>query len=596
VPPKRRTPVETAGAGSAPPEKKSWEPPPLPRCATSVSSRQELNRLEAVHQRRRLLAEEYGRLDFHGFGGDVDGLRAFLAHKYSGSSARGWRIAIAPDKLGLAPVTFQEFCAGMRRTGYAGHSKSLWRALTAGKSRVALWDFEPDLAEELDEMIQGLWTCFPNGALEAWKALRRKHVGRATWREFEDFFLDKEERELLPEDTVVELRRVFEMLDVSGRGSISRDDFRFLDHWAQLRLGKTVEEEPVVEEPESPEPWSPPPKRPPQEPGLVEFREYCERNFGSAARAWRVALDLKGRGVLSLGDLGKGCRGMGWKHSHSHLYSELCAAGGGVATLRALDPLAGAAMDSFRAALSEKLHGDVYSFWSGYLDRGDCGTARLADFVSAAVQELGVEVDAAKRVFLMLDTTCTGWIAVTELNFIHTFESSLPSLSMASTLTGSGKFGASGTFGSTEGRPNQNKMYTTGASSAPTLRNTGFSSVPTIRQMGATAPAFRSPSVTSRAMQHRNFAQSTMLKKRWLKDAVLDHCQKAAKEQEEISKERRRQHRREVRDLCPKEYKEIFRCTSSFYLEGVRKIKGLHTDAEEPEEGTESHENSSAAR
>merc|ERR1712232_714078 len=172
-------------------------------------------------------------------------------------AARGWRTAIAPDDAGVKPATKMEFCQGLKRIGFAGNGMSLWKAIskrTRGQS-AGLEDLEPDLALQLDALAR-LWIeRYERGAFEAWPELRREHTGRATLLEFATFLDDQD---LMPDEMDLDLRRIFDVLTYNSCTTLTRDDLRFLDHWAHRRLGgpDLKEETPKVEEEQH---YTPPP-------------------------------------------------------------------------------------------------------------------------------------------------------------------------------------------------------------------------------------------------------------------------------------------------------------------------------------------------
>lgn len=544
---RKERPLLIGGYASQCTERPQWVPPPLPRCASEVPRRYELGQREALRQRRRLVSEEYQRLDFHGLGGDVEGFRAFLAHRYGGS-ARGWRIAIAPDKVAVNGVTFQEFCTGVKRAGYTGHAKTLWKELSKGAANaVALSDLEPDLAAQLDTCAKSIVDNFMGRSVMAWKAMPRAHGGRASFDEFKAFFEDTEEHELLSEDAHVDLRWVFDAIDIKGRGYITCEDLQFLDQWAHQRLGAVaVFPADFQDVREDPEPWSPPSRRKGPEPGLEDFRLHCNRMFGSCARAWRVGLDVKGFGLLSPSDFGKGCRSIGWKHPHHDLWCELSAAGAGVVTLRALDPETAQAIEHFKDVAQSK-YGDLDSLWFQLLDPGATGAVSRTEFVADVVRELDIGADAARRLFTVLDTAQTGWIAATELGFLETFESALPPQRSLS-------------------RSNDDSQITTcllsASSSLPSLKASSSRSLP----WSPVRTEAWCPAKSNRAQQHRFFANTHMLKHRWLRGAVLERCQYGSKDMLRSA----RQHL--GNDMRSTPEKDIFRTTNAFYREGVRRI------------------------
>jgi hypothetical protein len=271
--------------------------------------------------------EEFDFHDRHGQGGDIAGLRAFLRHKF-GNAARGWRMVIAPhgdheahdySRAGVKATLFSDFCAGLKRIGYAGNGMTLWKELTQGKNQAWLEDLDPKLGDSLDAVAEGIFDVYPGGTQQAWNEIERDHVARATADEFEQFLYD---RELLP-DVKLSVRQVFECLAFSGRGTLTLEEFRFLDHWAARRLKKQLPEKIEPKQKEERTPWSPPPPKPPHVPDLKDFRKFLEQKFGSPARAWRVAIDLKAGGSVSPAEFGMACRQVGWLHPHKDLWNEL---------------------------------------------------------------------------------------------------------------------------------------------------------------------------------------------------------------------------------------------------------------------------------
>jgi len=196
--------------------------------------------------RSRLAQEELDVLDFHGASGDIHGLRAYLAHR-RGCSARCWRQEIAPDEFGVQPATKGEFCRAMQHMGFPGQAYSLWHALSEGRARVGLEDLEPELAEMLDKTCKGLRKRFPGGAADAWQQLEREHLCRATFGEFMALVI---ERKMVPPASQGQqtIWRIFETLDVNGRGTITLEDLRFLDRWALHRYGVPLPVEEKAEE------------------------------------------------------------------------------------------------------------------------------------------------------------------------------------------------------------------------------------------------------------------------------------------------------------------------------------------------------------
>lgn len=519
----------------------TFKQPELPRCALIGMPRHlELWKQDVVELKQRLRDQEFAHHDFHGCGGDVDGLRAILAHKYA-NAARGWRIAFAPDELGVQPVKFNQFCMGCRRIGYSGNARALWRALSAKTSGISicLEDLEPRVSANLDEIAKGIVDLFEGGAVSAWEELVHEHALRSDFDEFEQFIHEQEV--LQPGDmTQKDMRGVFDVLDIEGRGTITCEDLCFLDHWAARRLGVPLP--PRAERPPAErERWSPPPPRKPREPGLEDFREHLVRKFGSMTRAWRVALDVKGCGTLRPSEFGVACRALGWLHPHEQIWQELRDAGDGMVKLRALDPETAQAFDTANENIILKF-GDIYTFWTEILDRDGSGTVSRTEFIREACDALELDRDVAKRIFAALDTADTGWIAFTEVGFLEAFDG---------------------------GRPSRESTKPAESSSQ------GSSAVRWWDQLMAPASISQEsrgniwdPSRSSRSIQHRAAANSHAMKHRWLRQAVLERSHGSTHSL----------HSSLSRSLTgnltrPKSDTDIFRETNEFYREGVRLLK-----------------------
>eukprot|EP00927_Polykrikos_kofoidii_P025359 TRINITY_DN22799_c0_g1_i1.p1 TRINITY_DN22799_c0_g1~~TRINITY_DN22799_c0_g1_i1.p1 ORF type:complete len:591 (+),score=125.56 TRINITY_DN22799_c0_g1_i1:36-1808(+) len=546
----------------------------LPRCATVNPSRYKQHEKQAKNIRRRLRDEEMQRLDFHGFGGDINGLRAFLAHKH-GSAARGWRRIISTDETGVRPVTFNEFCRALQRAGYGGQSLTLWRSLSKGSTTVGLEDMEPELARQLDGMVRKWCKTFSDGgSLEAWEELPREHAGRVTFDEFSNFIKENSLNPRPPFD----VRRVFDFLDVHGLGSLTREDLRVLDHWASRRLDAPLPEEEEVEN-SSEEEWAPPPSQQVRPPGLKEFRQYLERRYGSAARAWRVVLDCKCSGFLMPSDFGMGCRQAGWKHPHAPLWRELREAGGGLVTLRALDPETVEAIDKLNDAIRASFQ-DIYVFWGELVDPQGTGAVSCAEFTTGVARELGLDAATARRVFACLDTQNTGWVAMTEIGFLDICDAerpnldggslnSFPSAASGVSARGGSAIGIGGIGFGSPSSPGTSSFHSTGlfAGTAGELSATSLStpslSVPSRGSMQVLRP--------TRCALQRSFSQSHMSKHRWLGGASLERCLHASKKMPPTKK------------FPWTKDRDIFRCSNEFYREGV-KLLTAQRPAEETDE------------
>eukprot|EP00928_Gymnodinium_smaydae_P038027 TRINITY_DN26318_c1_g3_i1.p1 TRINITY_DN26318_c1_g3~~TRINITY_DN26318_c1_g3_i1.p1 ORF type:complete len:635 (+),score=75.25 TRINITY_DN26318_c1_g3_i1:100-1905(+) len=540
----------------------SAPPPYVPRCA-AVPEKFERWQKQAQKNLARMKEEQRSALDFHGFAGNIDGLRALLAHMHKGGSVRGWRTAIAPDEVGVQPVTFIEFCMGMKRIGYGGLAMTLWKELSKGSGghHASLADLEPDLALHLDVVAKKWIKKYPGGAFEAWNDIRREHRGRCNYEEFFDFLI---EAELLPgrKGPKVDVRRLFAALDMSGLNCVTKQDLHFLDHWAAKRLGATLPEEDIVPKEEA-KPWEPPPVIPPKVPGLAEFREYLKLHYGTPARAWRMMIDVKVQGSVSPSEFGMACRQAGWKHPHGALWKELRDAGGGVACLRGLDPETCQAIELFNEAIGEK---GVHTFWEE-LDPLHTGSISRTEFLSDTAEEYNLSAEEAALVFDCLDTQETGWITVCELGF-------LDAAAHSGALDG-GLQGGRANAGMSQSQSFISTVHSVASSkSEPTLRATrpslsGASMTGSMKPSSpeksltqttfASAPSDKGPVWRhTRSIGRIGYLSSHLLKHRWLASESVHRHLYSSREVPPTEK------------LPWTKERDIFRSSSEFYREGVK--------------------------
>jgi len=204
-----------------------------------------------------------------------------------------------------------------------------------------------------------------------------------------------------------------------------------------------------------------------------------------------------------------------------------------VVSLRALDSDAAVAIDNFIDAVRFK-HGGLDGLQHDVLDPGNTGAVSRIEFIAEVKRDLNLDASAARHVFDVLDTSQTGWIALTELSFLDAFESTLRRpQGFGLSMEGSAELGAS--------------------------RRSPFCQ--------QHKEDIWSPAKSNRATQYRLFAQTHTLKHHWLRTAALSRSQCTSKEELSTTQQ---EWRREVR---PSPGTDIFRTTNSFYREGVKRIK-----------------------
>lgn len=538
-----------------------WAPPPLPRCHESIPKHHQAGRVQASKRRMRLQQEHVDKLDRHGVRGDVDGFRAILLHKY-GSTARGWRREFAPDDIGIRPVAFNQFCNGLRKIGYNGQSLTLWRTLSGGAVTVRLEHVEPELAEQLDALTMKLRKKYEGGMPAVWEEMEKDHGVRVDFEEFSAFF--EKRPYLLPRRPQVNVRWVFDLLDKADIGTITIDDFRYLDHWAQERKGWPIpekeEEGEYDSEPGSPgSPGSSPVAKKPQDQStLKDFRQFLKNKYGSPAKAWRMVMDLKGCGVLGSVDFGKGCRAAGWKHHHGPICRQLEEAGGGMVTLRALDPDTAAAIDQLYEVASKDF-GDLHGVWSEALDPQCTGLISRSTFLRELRHECGLSLDQARLLFMVLDVANSGWVAKEEFDFVEMFESRVAAA-----------------------RQSMPRDLNRGSMSAPSLTMSATSSSGLSPVKMHTKDHISTPGKSIRSKQNMHLAHSQRLKHMHLTNNLQQHCQQitngASRSTRVVT----------LRATKSTPQTDLFRHTSQFYREGAKKLMKFQEDNQSEESVFES--------
>lgn len=569
--------------------------PPLPKCAEGRPAHLKDYRKKSKLLRHNLKMEEFDYHDRHGGSGDIEGFRGLLRHKY-GNAARGWRIAIARHgdteghdygKAGTKATLYSDLCLGLKKIGFAGNGKTLWNRLSHGTNVAWLEDLDPTLAESLDIVAGAISENYAGGCYQAWQDIEREHQARATAGEFDTFLYD---RELLKAGVRVSVRQVFESLVISGRGTLTLEEFLFLDHWASRRFKTTLKEPPIIKKKEEVH-WSPPPPKPAHVYGMKDFRVFLEQKFGSPARAWRVALDIKAVGHISVSEFGMGCRQMGWHHPHTALWNELVHHGGGVASLRGLDPATCSAIDTLIERMLPAF-GDFQNLWAEVLDPDGDGICSRLEWVKAISREIGLSGKAAGLIFTVMDVAHAGWLAFSELSFLDDF---IPADMMEGSMDMS-TMDASGTLMSMSQQ--RQSLFSTmsaantadfdwGASTSLEGSAGGLGSMRHSGMSSKSAPNLHlgSTQKSSRAMQNRQYANCHMAKYRWMGNAAAAHTRSMSDGSTWAYM------KREVEPKMPTvggtPLSDVFRFTNEFYREGCRRLQ-YHAEAADRKETTQS--------
>ncbi|CAK0850256.1 unnamed protein product, partial [Prorocentrum cordatum] len=269
--------------------------------------------------------------------------------------------------------------------------------------------------------------------------------------------------------------------------------------------------------------------------------DHLEAKFGTPARAWRVRLDLKGCGVVSAAEFREGCRAVGWTHPHMPLWYELCALGGGQATVRALDPETADAVDWLREEVEEGF-GTLGEMWDEALDPEGTGVVSRVEFVRIVGTELGLGPPAARRVFATLDASAAGWLSAAEFEYLDFFGCG-PAIRQAASPSASVR------------SSDMDVTMRSAAGPGPGARGA--------RRAGPRIPIW---SNTTRSNQHRAISFTSSVKHKWLSAAVMDRCRTSS----EPSLEEQQHSLKTTLSTMP--HSQVFRSTNEFYRQGLKQL------------------------
>ncbi|CAJ1399359.1 unnamed protein product [Effrenium voratum] len=416
----------------------------------------------------------------------------------------------------------------------------------------------------------GLFKVYKSGARQAWEDVPRAWQTRMNFPEFAHWM--QEQAISRSRGFAVSERCLFDALDLNGIGTVTLQEFKFLDHWAHKRLKKPLPEEVQQKPPQQERSVELPVTKPPKKNTIKDFCSFLETRFGGpggAGRAWRVAMDVKGNGALTLFEFGSGCRAVGWPHDHTEMFKLMKAAGG--VKLRALDPETAEALVRFKEEAEVKSRGPLQEFWAEFMDPGGTGAISRTEFLKDMAVTLGIPKESLARVFTTLDPTDTGWVSESELQYLQTFESCLDFAEKETLL-----MVASGI--QCAGSKEQKIQLPAGvlgdfrlpwqAVGRKTLSAEELMVSPLGRQLWA-------PHRSSRSFQYRALENSHMLKHRWLCSSVEDRCLfKSHDSVQTMRSDHNRLFRKKRNDF-------IFRTSHEFYRKGWHKY--LHPEDEEEE-------------
>lgn len=240
----------------------------------------------------------------------LDALKTKL-RKMHGSLLKAWRVVL--DKDGNGTIDFETFQKkGEKILGPFGSFEGAWDALgmTKPKDKLTLEVFEPVLAEEKARLCEKLLERY--GSLVA----AFEHLGGTD----HDLRITPKGFKILCAQVLYDgnIPRLFEYLDPKGEGVVDLGD---LDPEAVEAYHTKIEaREKTQKAKQEPAPSVDTLKvTTPAE----AFVGMLAQRYGTAARAWRIALDPKGLGPLTPSEFAIGCAAVGYGGSRTLLWKSL---------------------------------------------------------------------------------------------------------------------------------------------------------------------------------------------------------------------------------------------------------------------------------
>lgn len=280
---------------------------------------------------------------------DVEGFRKLLVHRHR-SIVNAWKCCL--DKGLSGRISWFDFCKSCRELGYGGSVRRLFGELdSSNKGFVSLYDIDDRAAKAIEGLaslvafewgtVRGAWegTFNPRGKARISLAEFTAGCKKMNYKGNPALVLDA--------------------LDCSRHGTLSFEDFSFLQMWfalpeiqfyqgknqmghvARFRWNQGREQRERLE-------------RESEDINLEEFVEMLGKRFGNYVRAWRKALDLDGNGRITYNEFCLACRLMGVPGSVKKLWKELDENGSGSISIDEIDPATGEMLQDFASKVTKQ--------------------------------------------------------------------------------------------------------------------------------------------------------------------------------------------------------------------------------------------------
>lgn len=369
----------------------------------------------SVQARKRKLSQE-AVIEFH----------SHLLKTY-GNMVRAWRRGLDPK--GKMVLDKKQLLQYLRGIGFKSDGALLFMRLDADRGgSCSLEELDPIAADVIAHFRLWALKKFPGGPVQAFDIFTSPHTLTDETRSFtvspekrilhfttfkagcKRFGFNFDKKELAKENIDIPdnddrvpglkadqwLKFLFDSLDYSGIGRLTRYDFGFVQNW-------------------QPPPWF---VVPPDVEGLRMLRRMMLDRHGNFVRSWRKALDLHGTNRVSWADFVKNCNAMGFTRNLPGIFAALDPDKRGWISLREIDRASHEYLRSFKNWADNTFGGVVAAF--NALDiNADCELTLTELRKAAKRYGWGGSV---KTLFKLLDTENEHRLTVQAVQFLDDWD------------------------------------------------------------------------------------------------------------------------------------------------------------------------------
>eukprot|EP00929_Paragymnodinium_shiwhaense_P042081 TRINITY_DN21841_c0_g1_i1.p1 TRINITY_DN21841_c0_g1~~TRINITY_DN21841_c0_g1_i1.p1 ORF type:complete len:1571 (+),score=554.59 TRINITY_DN21841_c0_g1_i1:152-4864(+) len=280
-------------------------------------------------------------------------LKRVLTQKY-GSIMAAWKKGLDLD--GNGKISWLEFCDAVRRVGFIGDLKQIWKELDVdGNGIISLDEFAPEAEEACNGFRKFLLDKF-GSFREAWIVMDHAKSGwveESAFLQFCEQFgypIDKQLFYYLKDDR---MRRHLILSDIDEQTAHAKNlGTDELEGLSRDEIGKLKREGIALQKQAAKD----------AEVGakdLKTLKKLLVKKYGSIAAAWQNCLDADGNGRLSFNEFCGALRNIGCGGNYKNIWMELDQDDSGLITFDEFDGKAEACTTEFRRLVREK-YGDLY--------------------------------------------------------------------------------------------------------------------------------------------------------------------------------------------------------------------------------------------